>query len=204
MVEESRKAADSEQPANLEALLDEVARAAEGETGDVSLGVILDRIGRRSFGPLLLLPALIAFTPLGGIPVLPTVMAVAVILIAGQLVVGLDHFWLPQVLQRRAAEPQKVCKSTQKLRPAARFVDRLIRPRLTWLTREPFVHVAAFLCILVALTVPPLEIVPFAGSVAWGAIGLFGLALIAHDGLLALIAFAFSLGAGWTGYTTVL
>lgn len=204
MVEESRKAADSEQPENLEALLDEVAEAAEREAGEVSLGAVLDRIGRRSFGPLLLLPALIAFTPLGGVPVLPTVMAAAVILIAGQLVVGLDHFWLPEVLQRRSAEPQTVCKSTQKLRPAARFVDRLIGPRLTWLTREPFVHIAAVICILVALTVPPLEVVPFAGSVAWAAIGIFGLALTAHDGLLALLAFAFSLGAGWTVYTTLL
>lgn len=61
MVEQTRNADADDQPANLESLLDEVTRAAQRESGAVSLGAILNRIGRRSFGPLLLLPALIAF-----------------------------------------------------------------------------------------------------------------------------------------------
>lgn len=201
---ESATNADRDRLANLETLLAETRRAAESSDGKVTVGELLDRIGRRSFGPLLLLPALIAFTPLGGIPVLPTVMATMVIIIAAQLVVGLEHFWLPEAFLRRSFEAKKLCTSADYLQRPARWVDRMIRPRLTRLTKEPFVHLAAVICILVALTVPPLEVVPFAGTVAWIAIGLFGLALIAHDGLLALIAFAFSLGAGWVVYHTLL
>lgn len=189
---------------NLEALLDEMRDAADAAERKVTVGDLLSRIGTRSFGAFLLLPALIAFTPLGGIPGLPSVMAAMVIVIAGQLVVGLDHFWLPDVVLRRSVEPGKLRKSVDVLQRPARWVDRLIRPRLTALTREPFVHLAAGLCILVALTVPPLEVVPFAGSVSWAAIGIFGLALIARDGVLALIAFGFSLGAGWVVYRTLL
>ena len=201
---ESATPTDPDRLADLEALLDEMRRAAESSDGKVTVGELLDRIGRRSFGALLLFPSLIAFTPLGGIPVLPTVMASMVVVIAAQLVVGLEHFWLPEVLLCRSLEAKKLCTSAEYLQRPARWVDRMIRPRLTRLTKEPFVHLAAVICILVALTVPPLEVVPFAGTVAWIAIGLFGLALIAHDGLLALIAFAFSLGAGWVVYRTLL
>ena len=189
---------------NLESLLEEVGDAADAADRQVTVGDLLDRIGTRSFGALLLLPALIAFTPLGGIPGLPTAMAAVVIVIAGQLVIGLDHFWLPDVILRRSVKPQKLRRSADVLRRPAGWADKLIRRRLTRLTREPFVHLAAFLCILLALTVPPLEIVPFAGSLSWAAIGIFGLALIARDGLLSLIALGFSLGAGWVVYRTLL
>ena len=197
-------AVHSEHADNLETLLDEITEAAEASEGRLTVGELLDRIGHRSFGPLLLLPALIAFTPLGAIPTLPSVMAMMVVIIAVQLLIGLDHFWLPRVLLRRSIAPQRLEKSVKWLRPTAHFIDRLIRPRLTWLTHEPFVHVAALLCILVALTVPPLEIVPFAGTFSWAAIGIFGLALIAHDGVLALLAFGFSIGAAWVVYQTLL
>lgn len=50
---------------NLESLLDDTEGAAKRADGDVTVGQIMDSIGRRSFGPLLMLPALIAFTPLG-------------------------------------------------------------------------------------------------------------------------------------------
>lgn len=193
-----------EGPDNLQALLKAIRRAGEESDGAVTAGDVLDRIGRRSFGPLLMLPALIAFTPLGGIPVLPSVMAAMVIVIAGQLLMNMDHFWLPQAVLRRSIEPGKLCKSVDYLRRPAGWVDKLLRPRLTWLTKEPFVHLAAFCCILVAGTVPPLEVVPFAGTVSWAAIGIFGLALIAHDGVLALVAFTFAIGSGWVVYQTVM
>jgi hypothetical protein len=189
---------------NLDALLDDTQAAADHAGGEVTVGQIMDSIGRRSFGPLLLLPALIAFTPLGGVPLLPTALATITILIAAQMLIGMDHVWLPQAVQRRGVGAGKLDKSVDWLRPAARVVDKLIRPRLDQLTQPPFVQAAAFVCILVALTVPPLEIIPFGGTVSWAAIGLFGLALIAHDGLLVIVAFAFSLGAAWTVWTTLL
>jgi hypothetical protein len=43
--------------------------------------------------------------------------------------------------------------------------------------------------VLLALTVPPFELVPFLDWPLWGAMVAFSLALFAHDGLLAIIAF---------------
>lgn len=191
------------EPHDLEGMLDQLARASDG-SGPVSVGELLDAIGQRSFGPFLLVPALIAFTPLGGIPGLPTALAAVVIVVAGQLLIGMKQFWLPSILLRRSIERQRLRTSIGYIQPVARVVDKVIQPRLAWLTRGPFVHVAAGLCVLVALTVPPLEVVPFVGAVSWAAIAALGLALIAHDGILALIALGFSIGAAYAVVTALL
>lgn len=78
--------------ANLEQLLDAASEAGDGSKM-ASVDDLLDSVGHRSFGPLLLILALVAFTPLGGIPGLPTVLAAMVILVAAQLVVGKKRFW---------------------------------------------------------------------------------------------------------------
>ena len=181
-------------PDNLEGVVDQIAAAAEENSDEVSVGDILDRIGQRSFGPMLIVPALIAFTPLGGLPGLPTLLAALVILVIVQIVIGLQGIWVPGVVRRRSVEPQRLQSSLKYIRPVARAVDKVLRPRLAWLTRPPFVYLAAALGIAVALTVPPLEVVPFGGTPSWAAIAALGLALIAHDGVLMLVALAFAGG----------
>lgn len=63
---------------------------------------------------------------------------------------------------------------------------------------------AAACCIILALTVPPLELLPFATTVPMVAIAAFGLALLVRDGLLMIIAMllaaaALALGVGLLG-----
>lgn len=190
-----------DEPHNLHEVLD-AACQADGSSEAVQVGDILDTVGQRSFGPLLVVLALIAFTPLGGIPGLPSVLAVIVIATAGQMLFGVGHFWLPEFLLKRSIARDRLDKTIGYVRPVARGIDKLLRPRLSWLLEEPYIRLAAIGCILAALTVPPLEVVPFAGSVSWAAIGTFGLATIARDGFLLLVALAFAVGAfgvlGWT------
>lgn len=186
--------AEDSGPENLEGVVDQIAAAAEEQSDSVSIGDLLDKTGQRSFGPMLIVPALIAFTPLGGIPGLPTLLAALVILVIVQIVIGLQGVWVPDIVRRRSVDPERLKSSLGYIRPVARTVDKVLRPRLDWLTRPPFVYVAAVLGILVALTVPPLEVVPFGGTPSWAAIAAFGLALIAHDGVLMLVALAFAGG----------
>jgi len=181
---------DDRQPTNLEQLLDRLSEAGEGY-GHVSLGTMLDTVGRRSFGPLLLVLGLIALSPLSGVPGIPTTLAVMVLLIGGQQLLGRTHFWLPRFLLRRSTSREKFERTLRFLRPGARFVDKLVRPRLTALTQSAALYAIAVLCIVIAMTMPPLEIVPFANTTAGAALAAFGLALIAHDGILAMVALAF-------------
>ncbi len=50
-------------------------------------------------------------------------------------------------------------------------------------------YMVAVFCILVAAGMPIMELVPFSATTTGIALTAFGLSLISHDGLLALLAF---------------
>lgn len=189
-----------EPPNNLEQVLDKATQAGDG-TEEISVSQIMSAVGRRSFGPIILIISLIVLTPLGGIPGVPTMLAAVVFLMAGQLVVGLKHFWLPRFLLDRTLNRDRFRTAISYMRPVARVIDRVLRERLTWIFQPVFVRFAAAICLLVTLIVPPLELIPFAGTIPWVAIAIFALALIARDGILALIALAFAVGSAYVAAT---
>jgi hypothetical protein len=177
---------------NLEQLLDRIDDAAR-DRKRVSLGAVLELVGRRSFGPLLLVAGVVALAPvIGDIPGVPTIIGTLVFLITIQLLFGREYFWLPGWVLKRSVSSDKLRKALKWLRSPARFVDRLLRPRLTFFTKGAVIYVIAMLCIIIAVSMPAMELVPFLANLAGAAFTAFGLSLIAHDGLLALIAFGFT------------
>jgi hypothetical protein len=121
--------------ATLEQLLDRIGKATQ-DGGRVSLGAVLDVVGRRSFGPLLLLAGLVTLAPIiGDIPGVPTLMAVLVWLSAGQLLLRREHVWLPRWLLERSMAPDKLRQALKRLHAPARFIDRMLWPRLTMFTQ---------------------------------------------------------------------
>ena len=175
-------------------ILDELAGAA-GEQERVQVGTLVEAFGHRGYGALLLVPALLEISPIGGIPGVPTALAVTVIVFAVQIVLGRDHMWLPGFVERRCVDADGLGRAIGKMRPVAGRLDRWFHGRLEWLVRRPFTQIAAGACAALALTVPPLEIVPFASTAPMAVIALFGIALLVHDGLVMLVAFALSLVA---------
>ncbi len=178
---------------NLEQLLDRVCESTK-EGDRVSLDRIMDWVGRRSFGPLLLVAGLVTVLPIiGDIPGVPTIMGVFVVLIAGQLLLRRDHIWLPQWMLERSVSRDKLRTGLEWMRSPAQFIDRFLRPRLTVFTHHAATYVIAVACIVIAAAMPLMEVIPFSANLAGAALTAFGLSLIAHDGLLALCAFAFTL-----------
>src|SRR5690554_8144272 len=116
----------AEKLTSLEQLLDRMDEAREGQN-TVSLERLMDTIGRRSFGPLLLLIGVILVSPLSGIPGLPSTMGVAVFLLAVQMLFRRKHIWLPKWILRRSINEQKLGKSAEWMRKPARFIDRFLR-----------------------------------------------------------------------------
>jgi len=177
-------------PQTLSALLEKLEQA--GRSGDqISIEDMLQATGHRSFGALLLVPGLLVFSPLSGIPGLPTFCAIMVSLIALQLLVGRKHFWLPGWLLHRRAPRSKFQSSIAFLKKPARFIDRLLRHRLTFLTKGVAVYLNALLCLVIAAVMPPLELLPFGNSVAGATISIIGLGMMARDGAMILAALAF-------------
>lgn len=158
---------------------------------------ILDSLGHRSYGPFFVVPTSLELTPIGSIPGVPTFMATLILLFGLQIVLGRRHIWLPQVLLRQSVTSGKLHSAISSARPVASKIDIIFHGRLKRLTQGPFVRVAALMCVLLALAVPPLEVIPFATSIPIGVILLFGLALLLKDGLLMLATFALTGGAAY-------
>ena len=179
-------------PVNLGQLL-ELLDDADFLNDHVTWGEIMDQIGSRSFGPLLLIGGLVTLAPLiGDIPGVPTLIGIFVVLVVGQLLIGREHIWLPAFLLDRSIEKHKLHKALTWMKKPAGFVDRLLKPRLSFLVEGAMSHVIALLCMGVALVMPIMEVVPFSANLAGAALTGFGLALIARDGLLAIIAMVFT------------
>ncbi len=163
----------------------------------MSVADLRHALGERGFAPFLIVPALISFTPLAGIPFLPSAMALVVILVAGQRVAGFREVWLPGFVLKRGIGSPKLIGALNFTRPGARLLDKVLRRRLGLMTSEPFVRLMGILCIAAAMAVILLELIPFAGATAWAAIALFGLSLFSRDGLVAMLGFAYSGSAFW-------
>lgn len=175
--------------------LDELA----AHNDEVCVGDVLDDFGKRSFGPFIMLPALMEITPVGGIPGVPSFLALVIALTAVQLLVGRDHVWMPQFIQRRSVSGKKLHKAVGKLRGVADFLDRHSEGRLEALTTGIAIKLVAILVLVLCCTVPPLEFLPFASSIPMLAIAVLGLALTVRDGALLLTSMIFTLFASAVG-----
>jgi hypothetical protein len=180
-----------QEPHNIQQLLQRIESAA-GDGDPVRMHTIVEEVGRRSFGGLLLLAGVIGASPLSGIPAMPTTIAVIVLVVSVQLLLGRDGFWLPQWVLERSIARSKVDKALSWLRPPARLIDRFLRPRAMPLVHGAGAYVIALVCAFIAVGVPVLELAPFAATVGGAAIALFGLALISRDGTLAVLGYIFA------------
>lgn len=187
---------------NLEALLDQLSDVT-GDNDEVSVGEIQSAVGHRSFAPLLVVFGLIVLTPIGGIPGVPTIFGVVVILLAGQILIGRKSLWIPSVITERSFGADKLGKGIDKIRPVASWIDKVLKPRLTVLTKGAGVYGIAAACVLIALVLPPMELVPGAATLPAASIVLFALALMAHDGLLAALGYAALVGTIYLVVTQV-
>lgn len=184
--------AQEKEPRNLHELLERIRDIAESAQ-QVSVEMIVDRVGQRSFGSTLLLAGIVTVAPLiGDIPGVPTMMSVLVLLTAGQMLLRRSEIWLPRWLLQRSVSGDRLRKAVTRLRKPAQVVDRLLHARLQVLVRGPASYAIAVACLLIGLALPPMELIPFSANIAGAALTGFGLAMISRDGLVALVSFVFT------------
>jgi hypothetical protein len=177
----------------LEDVLYHLEAAADGARS-VSLRMALESVGRRSFGPLILLAGLITLAPLvGDIPGAPTIVGILVFLSAGQLLAGRQYFWLPDFIMRQTVSHDTLVNVVRVLRKPSRFLDGKFHHRLAWLTGPKGTRAAAAVCLLIALSMPAMEMVPFSANGAGAALCLIGLGLMAHDGVYVFLSLLITL-----------
>ena len=180
---------DMQDASNLTELINTMERM-EREKAKISVDDVVHAVGRRSFGPLLLVAGLITLAPIiGDIPGMPTLMAALVLLTSVQLLLGRETFWLPKWLLSRSLSRTKFDKAIHYMKKPARWVDSLLGVRLAWMTGYIGIRVTAVMCLFIALAMPPMEFIPFSANGAGLALTLFGLGLVARDGIMLSLGF---------------
>ncbi len=169
-------------------VLEDIAQQAHEDR--LSAGDIVGAFEHRGFGPLLLAPGLLALLPTGAVPGVPTVVGLLIVLVAGQMILGRDAPWIPQRLRDASIQASKYQRVYQKVAPVTRAIDKVLRPRLGVLVRPPAPRLIAIVCVVLALSMAPLELIPFMGAVPALVISLLGLGLTAEDGVVVALGLA--------------
>ena len=153
-------------------------------SGDqVTVGEIVDRLRRRSFGGLMLLLA-----ALGLLPGLSVFAGLAMLIPGAQMAIGLSRPALPGFLRRRRVGVATLRSVGESALPWIERVERYIRPRWFRMTLPPMPHVFGVFVVLLSLVF----LLPLPFSNLPPAVALIGLALglLERDGLVVLIALA--------------
>lgn len=179
---------------NLERLLDQIEAAGSHE--GVTLRAIVDKLGRRSFGPMLLVPSLAIVSPASAVPTVPTLLGLVIGLIALQMILNMERIWLPAFLLDKQLSRSKFGKTMSFLRPLVRRIDPFINERMTWLCDRPGNIGALAICCTAALIMPFIELVPFLTSFIAAAMALFAIGILFRDGLVVLLGYFSIAGAG--------
>lgn len=163
-------------------VLDQLESSVEGES--IAVKDVVEKLGHKSFASLMLIFSLISTSPASGIPGVTALVAVVVFILVVQMILGRDCVWLPGFITRQHLPADKLCKGIGWLRKPVHFVERFLKPRLTFLLHRPWLWLPLGLILGLTLFMPVMEVVPTSGSIASAVIALFAAGLLTRDGAL--------------------
>jgi hypothetical protein len=150
-----------------------------GEAG-LTLDEIRDRLDERAYGLLILLLSIPCLVP--GLYGVPQVVGVAILLLAGQMLVGREEPWLPRWLLNLRAKASWLKAMADFAESKLGWIDRLSRPRLRRFADGPGEKLAAAFMILATLTI----VLPMTNTIPSVALALLSVGLIQRDGLFVI------------------
>lgn len=163
-------------------LLIRVVEECPGE--EISIGQLIDGLGDRAFGIVLLLLTLPAAVP--GPPGIPTAFSIPILFTSAQLALGHRHPWFPVFIRRRRVSRQLLLAILRRVQPPLRWLEDICRPRLLPLTSqrgEKWIGAFVFLCALVLLNPIP---IPFSHLPLAIALVILLLGFVERDGAVVI------------------
>lgn len=170
----------------------------------IRVGVVLSAVGRRTYGPLLLIVGLFSISPVALIPGVTWACAALMLLLGAQMALGLKTPWLPRALLNLRVPRKMLGGFLNKTRPhAERLEEHLLQERLLFLTAPPAVMLVGLFVAAAALVTFPLSFIPFTPLAPSLAVILVGLGMTARDGVwvmlgMVVVAAVFALAAPLT------
>lgn len=173
-----------DRPRKLETLFDGLANC-RNDAGDVSVGELLDRLAHRSYGPLLLLPALISVLPvIGALPGVTWTTSALCLLISLQFLFQRHRLWMPGFIRGLSVSRHSFCKGLSSAKPWLKKFDGITHKRFHLLLCPPAPILVALLCVVLSLAMFVFSVIPGGVVIPAAGIILLAIALTTHDGLL--------------------
>jgi hypothetical protein len=167
-------------PADLSSSLRDLLRSDEAR---INVGKVIHRFeGHGGLGEVLFLLTLPVLLPLP--PGASMLLALPLLMVAPQIVVGRKRLWLPRWLADRTVERKSFAKLIHRILKPLQRVEAMGKPRLSFMTGPLGARLVGAVATVIALVlVLP---IPFANLLPALALGLFALGLTRRDGLMVL------------------
>lgn len=180
------------QPSEATAISQRLTQLAEDAQGaDVSLAWILEQLHERAFGLFLLVLALPCCIPfLYGVP---QVVALPLMFVSGQILLGRRSPWLPQKLGERTVSAASLEGLARRAGPWLRRIEAVSRPRLVALTQPPMDRIMGLALVLFSASI--LVPLPGTNTVPGFAVVIVSMGLLQRDGIL--VALGALIGTAW-------
>lgn len=182
-------------PEKLSEVLDTLVDHTDGDRATVD--DLLSAFDNRAYGPLLLVPSILAISPAGFIPGMSLVTGPIIFLLAAEMMFSRSGPWLPKKLRSFSLSRETLIHAVEKSRPWAVRIERAFKHRLVFLARRPWNYLLSTTCMLLAVTMYPLAFVPFGVLAPGSAVMFFALGLTSRDGLMILIGYLLTVAAIW-------
>jgi hypothetical protein len=171
--------------------LDLLALEADGK--NVTLSWVLDHLNERAFGLFLLFLALPCCIPfLYGVP---QVVALPMMFVSAQILMGRRVPWLPEKLGNRSISSESLAGLARRAGPWLRRIEALSRPRLSALTRAPADRLVGVALVLFSASI--LVPLPGTNTVPGFAVVIVSMGILQRDGILVIVGGI--IGTAWIG-----
>lgn len=181
-----------EKPETLSRVLRELCEDGSDET-PITVGEIVQRFGRRAFGALLFIFAIPNTLPLP--PGSSSILGLPLVLLAPQVALGVRRPWLPRFVDQRRIKASDLQRLLGAIIPKLEAIERISRPRLTFMFGPIGDRVIGVVCTLLAIVlIFPIPLGNLAPAICIGALAL---ALFQRDGVIAIVGYLiFALSVG--------
>lgn len=185
----------------LNGVLDQMEHLSGGQDRQITVAEVIDCLGKHSFASTILSFALISTSPASGIPGITAFVALVVMFLVVQMIIGRDSLWLPGFIMRRDISAKKLREGVSWLRKPVGFVDRILHERSTYLLHRPWVYLPLFMVLALTFFMPFMEVIPMSGSIASAMIAMFAAGYLMRDGRVVILSMVLMsllpLGVAW-------
>lgn len=179
----------------LELMIEALAEVI-GTREKVLLGELVDALGARGFGPVILLAAAMMVLPTGMVPGVPAFMGLMLLMAGAQMLRGRRGLWLPPRLYGITLPGPALQRGLARALPVAERLGRWVRARLSFLVYGWLsLWLIALILILTSGVIIVIGAIPGLPFLLALHVLAFGLGMTSGDGLLVAAGYVIFLPA---------